>query len=191
MTFVFVSLVQTPTAGQRWRSPSSPSPGRDTPSSPWKQPASAVSQGRTKKQTRAPSAELCWCSEAETTRATSTPTWRLSLWRNCSLLFKERASEVNPHCLTGREAVLTPPQTLHYLCSYSLSLFQPSLLSIVFLKGKCAMCSLDISWIQISNCKDSRFVSLSLWIHIDKNNCLKHQIFPIIFVTKEMTFLCT
>lgn len=67
-----VPLCQIPTTGQRWRYPSSLPPGRGTPSSPWRRPPTSLSR-----------AGLCWFSEAETTRACSTPTWPLWLSRTC------------------------------------------------------------------------------------------------------------
>lgn len=132
LTFVFVPLVQTPTAGQRWRSLSSPSPGRGTPSSPWRQLVTAVSQRtlKTRVRTQALSAGLCWCSEAETTRASSTPTWRLSPWRNCLLLFKESRRwiltaglDVEPFQHPHRLVIIYIPVICHCFLSLVPALF--------------------------------------------------------------------
>lgn len=128
----FTLSIQTPTAGQRWRSLSSLSPERGTPSSLWRQQVPTVSQRRMKTWiwTPAPSANRCWCLEAETTRAIFTPTWRLSVWGSCSLLFKESESEVNPHFLTGCEAISTttfiiyiPTVCVLFFCGMSLFFF--------------------------------------------------------------------
>lgn len=70
--------LQRPTAGQRWRYPSSLHPGQGIPSSLWRRPTTCLLL-----------AGLSWCSEVVTMRASSTLMWSLWLSRTYWLLCRE------------------------------------------------------------------------------------------------------
>lgn len=115
LSVFYCSRIQTPTAGQKWRYPSSPSLEQDTPSLPWRRLVTSISPRRMKTwmQTRLPSAGLCLCSEVETMRACSTLTWRPWPWRTCWLLFRE----------LEMTEIFHPPTTELFLCIFPFLVF--------------------------------------------------------------------